>query len=132
VNTTKSESAAHLGDTLIVYPKPMVSVEECEKDIKKTLCVFFDNGIISERKPVRNEAHFNNIADQIINDLDKARVSIHVCMAWFTNQRIADKLIEKYKEGVDVNVISFDDHTNAKFGVNLDSIPHKKIRGTRG
>lgn len=132
VNTTKSESAAHLGDTLIVYPKPMVSVEECEKDIKKTLCVFFDKGIISERKPVRNEAHFNNIADQIINDLDKARVSIHVCMAWFTNQRIADKLIEKYKEGVDVKVISFDDHTNAKFGVNLDSIPHKKIRGTRG
>lgn len=132
VNTTKSESTAHPGDTLTVYPKPMISVKDCEKDIKDTLCVFFDKGIIAEIKPVRNEAFFNNIADQVINDLDKARVSIHVCMAWFTNQRIADKLVEKHKEGVDVKVISFDDHTNAKFGVNLGTIPHKMIRGTRG
>ena len=42
------------------------------------------------------------------------------------------KLIEKFKGGVDVKVISFDDHTNAKFGVNIESIPHKMISGTRG
>ena len=83
-------------------------------------------------RPVRTDAYFDHIADKIINDLDHARVSIHVCMAWFTNQRIADKLIEKFKGGVDVKVISFDDHTNAKFGVNIESIPHKMISGTRG
>lgn len=90
--------------------------------------------LFSSRKvrPVRTDAYFDHIADKIINDLDHARVSIHVCMAWFTNQRIADKLIEKFKGGVDVKVISFDDHTNAKFGVNIESIPHKMISGTRG
>lgn len=64
--------------------------------------------------------------------IDIARVSIHVCIAWFTNQRIADKLIEKHHEGLDVKVVSFDDHTNAKFGVNIEDIPHKRIKGTRG
>lgn len=79
-----------------------------------------------------SETYFNNIENLIINDLDKARVSIHVAMAWFTNQRIADKLVEKYKEGLDVKVVSFNDHTNCKFGVDIGSIPHKAIRGTRG
>lgn len=81
---------------------------------------------------VKTEAYFENIEKQVINDLDKARVSIHVAMAWFTNQRIADKLIEKHNQGLDVKVVTFDDHTNSKCGVNLAGIPHKSIRGTRG
>lgn len=81
---------------------------------------------------VKNEAYFDNIANEIIAKLDKALVSIHVCIAWFTNQRIADKLVEKFNEGVDVKVVSFKDHTNAKFGVNIGSIPHKEVRGSRG
>lgn len=89
-------------------------------------------GAVPKAKPVKTDAYFDNIANQVINDLDQARVSIHVAMAWFTNQRIADKLIEKFHEGLDVKVVSFKDHTNAKFGVNLDDIPHKEIRGTRG
>lgn len=79
-----------------------------------------------------DEAYFSNIADHIIDALDGARVSIHVANAWFTNQRIADKLIEKYKEGLDVKVVYYKDHTNLKYGVNLDGIPCKAIRGTRG
>ena len=79
-----------------------------------------------------SDAYFNNIANQIIKDLDEARVSIHVAIAWFTNQRIADKLVEKKKEGLDVKVVYFKDYTNCKFGVDLDNIPFKTIRGTRG
>lgn len=81
---------------------------------------------------LKNEAYFNDIANQIIRDLDGARVSIHVAIAWFTNQRIADKLVEKFKDGLDVKVVYFKDHTNSKFGVNIDNIPFKAIRGTRG
>lgn len=94
--------------------------------------IIFGSGTVNRQRDVRNEAYFNNIADQIINDLDEARVSIHVCIAWFTNQRIADKLIEKHHEGLDVKIVSFDDHINAKFGVNIEGIPHKRIKGTRG
>ena len=54
---------------------------------------FFLRSVLADRKPVRNDAYFNDIADKIIKELDKARVSIHVCIAWFTNQRIAEKLV---------------------------------------
>ena len=109
----------------------MVDVEDCEKEMIEALNGFFSRGVIADRKPVRNDAYFNLIADKIIKDLDKARVSIHVCIAWFTNQNIADKLVEKYKQGIDVKVIFYDDHTNSKFGVNIDGIPFKAVRGSR-
>lgn len=97
-------------------------------DDKKTIV----GGAIAEPKQVKTDAYFDNIANQVINDLDKARVSIHVAMAWFTNQKIADKLVEKFKEGVEVKVIGYKDHTNVKFGVDLGDIPHKLIKGSRG
>lgn len=132
VNITPSSSKDHPGNTLTVYPKSMVDVEDCEKEMIEALNGFFSLGVIADRKPVRNDAYFNLIADKIIKDLDKARVSIHVCIAWFTNQNIADKLVEKYKQGIDVKVIFYDDHTNSKFGVNIDVIPFKAVRGSRG
>lgn len=132
VNITPSSSKDHPGNTLTVYPKSMVDVEDCEKEMIEALNGFFSRGVIADRKPVRNDAYFNLIADKIIKDLDKARVSIYVCIAWFTNQNIADKLVEKYKQGIDVKVIFYDDHTNSKFGVNIDGIPFKAVRGSRG
>ena len=107
-------------------------IADCEKEMIEALNGFFSQGVLADRKPVRNDAYFNGIADKIIKDLDKARVSIHVCMAWFTNQSIADKLVEKYKQGIDVKVVFYDDHTNSKFGVNIDGIPFKAVRGSRG
>ena len=83
-------------------------------------------------RPIRNLAFFENIEAQIINDLDKARVSIYVAIAWFTNQKIADKLIQKYNEGLEVKVLAYLDGVNSRFGVNLGGIPYKEIRGTRG
>lgn len=132
VNISPSSSKDHPGNTLTVYPKSMVDAEDCEKEVVEALNGFFSRGVLADRKPVRNDAYFNGIADKIIKDLDKARVSIHVCIAWFTNQRIADKLVEKYKQGIDVKVIFYDDHTNSKFGVNIDGIPFKAVRGSRG
>ena len=93
------------------------------------LGILMQNIGVTEKRSV---AIFNNIADQIIKYLDEARVSIHVAIAWFTNQRIADKLVEKKKEGLDVKVVYFKDYTNCKFGVDLDNIPFKAICGTRG
>lgn len=132
VNITPSTSKDHLGNTLTVYPKSMVGADVCERELVEALNGFFSRGVLADKKPVRNDAYFNGIADKIIKELDKARVSIHVCIAWFTNQSIADKLVEKYKQGIDVKVIFYDDHTNSKFGVNIDGIPFKAVRGSRG
>lgn len=136
VNVTPSSSADHPGNTLTVYPKSMVSAQDCEKEVTEALNSLFATSSIqnasARSRQTRIEARFNNIEAQILEALSKARVSIHVAMAWFTNQRIADKLVEKFKEGLDVKVVSFKDHTNAKFGVDIDTIPHREIRGTRG
>ena len=88
--------------------------------------------VMESPNSVETEAHFQNIQNQIIAELNKARVSIIVVMAWFSNKILADKLIEKYKEGLDVKVAIYDDGINRKHGVELAGIDVKKIKALRG
>ncbi|MDV3953607.1 phosphatidylserine synthase [Elizabethkingia anophelis] len=89
--------------------------------------------IIIKSKPVVNEAHFQDIQNRILKALDDAKVSITVVMAWFTNETIFQKLIEKSKQGVDVKLAIFDDGINRKHGVDVSQLPHVKLkRGLRG
>ena len=53
VNITPSSSKDHPGNTLTVYPKLMVDVEDCEKEMIEALNGFFSRGVIADRKPVR-------------------------------------------------------------------------------
>ena len=54
-------------------------------------------------------------------------------MAWFTNETIFQKLIEKSKQGVDVKLAIFDDGINRKHGVDVSQLPHVMLkRGLRG
>lgn len=90
-------------------------------------------GMIDKRQPVFNEAHFQDIQNQILTTLETARVSIWVVMAWFTNQTLVDKLIEKLQKGIDVRIAIYDDGVNKKHGVDISSLPNKMIkRGQRG
>jgi len=90
-------------------------------------------GVIDKRKPVINEAHFQDIQNRILAALDKAQVSIRVVMAWFTNDILFAKLLEKHSQGVDVKVAIFDDGINKKHGVDISKLPHDMIkRGKRG
>ena len=52
-------------------------------------------------------------------------------MAWFTNEQIKDKLIEKKEAGVDVDLIIYDDEINNKHGVDLSSLPHTFVKGSK-
>lgn len=88
--------------------------------------------VMESPNSVETEAHFQNIQNQIIAELNKARVSIIVVMAWFSNKILADKLIEKYKEGLDVKVAIYDDGINRKHGVELAGIDVKRIKALRG
>lgn len=90
-------------------------------------------GIIHKAQPVFNEAHFQDIQKRILKALDDAEVSIIVVMAWFTNDTLFQKLVEKHKQGVDVKLAIFDDGINKKHGVDINQLPHVKIkRGQRG
>jgi phosphatidylserine/phosphatidylglycerophosphate/cardiolipin synthase-like enzyme len=90
-------------------------------------------GVIDRRKPVVNQAHFEDIQNKILTALDRAKVSIRVVMAWFTNEILFEKLLEKYGEGLDVEIAMYDDGVNRKHGVDINRLPHKMIkRGKRG
>ncbi len=91
-----------------------------------------EGGAVNNRKAVVNDAHFQNIQSQVLRELDSAKVTINVAMAWFTNEVIRDKLIEKLGQGVDVHIAIFDDGINKKHGVDLNSLPHTLVKGSRG
>lgn len=84
-------------------------------------------GVIDNTPPVTNEAHFENIQNQILAALDEARVSINVAMAWFTNKTLLNKLIEKNEAGIDVKVVIYDDEINRKHGVDLSKLEHTLV-----
>ena len=82
VNITTSASRAHPGNTLTIYPKPMVDVKSCEEEVKKSLQGFFSGATKGEMHP-RNEAFFEGIGQQILEALDKAEATIDVCVCGF-------------------------------------------------
>jgi HKD family nuclease len=90
-------------------------------------------GIINRNPPVINQAHFQNIQTQILNALNNAQVSITLVIAWFTNQILRDKLIEKQNQGLDVKIAFYDDGINNRHGVDLTAFNVLPIRrGQRG
>lgn len=131
VNVTKSQSKSHPGNTLTVYPKPMVSAETCEKEVQEVLTHFYSKEVVGNMQ-VHNEAKFKEIEAKILSYLDEALASIDVCVAWFTNDKLRDKLIEKQAQGIAVRVIIYKDGVNYAHGVDLSNLPHKELRGERG
>ena len=88
-------------------------------------------GVIDNNEPIANEAYFQNIEKQVLDALNQAKVSIHVAMAWFTNENIKAKLLEKKKAGIDVDIVIYGDSVNGKYGVDLSELPHTIVKGSR-
>lgn len=79
-------------------------------------------GVVDKRPPVVNQAHFTQIQKEILAELDKAQVSIKVIVAWFTNDKLFEKLLQTLEDGI-----------NRKHGVDITRLPHKLIkRAKRG
>lgn len=91
-----------------------------------------NGGFVDCTEQVVNEAHFQSIQSQILSELSNAKVSIIVVVAWFTNQVLAEKLKDKYAEGLNVKVAYYDDHTNRKHLADFGQIPTFPLRAQRG
>lgn len=74
---------------------------------------------------------FKNIETKILAALDEAIATIDVSVAWFTNDTLQKKLLEKKKEGCKVRIIIDANYTNQKHGVDLNPFEHKAIRAER-
>lgn len=57
-------------------------------------------------------AYFDNIRHQIITELGEAKEKISIAVYWFTNEELFYKLIEKRKEGIQVELIVHNDYIN--------------------
>lgn len=60
------------------------------------------------------KAYFNNIHLQIIHQIDNALYDIKICVAWFTDYEIYERLVEKQKQGLNIEVVI----ANHKFNKN--------------
>ncbi|MCM1141012.1 MAG: phospholipase D-like domain-containing protein [Muribaculum sp.] len=130
-NVTPSESIAHPGLTLTVYGKPMFNINEIKTEVINAVdCYYAPKKTILEK--IVTEATFSGIEARIIEEIGKASTSIKVCMAWFTNERIKNALLERKDNGVEVRILVFDDGVNRKKGVDLGNIEHKMIKAERG
>lgn len=58
------------------------------------------------------KAHFDNIRNQILEELDNATDRIIVAVYWFTNQTLFNKLMDKVCDGLKVELIIHNDYIN--------------------
>ena len=81
---------------------------------------------------IENEVAFKENEGKVIDALNKAKVSILVAMAWFTNEKIKDVLEKKRQEGLRIELVIYKDGVNSAHGVDLSEFDRIEIRGTRG
>lgn len=77
-------------------------------------------GLIPEEN-VAVQTAFENIQSRILEQLDQAKFSIWVSVAWFTDTILFEKLIEKSEQGVNVQLVINNDETNANTGLDFES-----------
>lgn len=58
------------------------------------------------------DVYFEGIRDIILEEINQAKESILVAVAWFTNHYFLDALCEKVKQGVNVEIIILNDYIN--------------------
>lgn len=77
-------------------------------------------GKIVSNEIISQEIHFEDIEEQIIKELEKAKYTIWISMAWFTNKKLFDELVKKKKQGVNVQVVLDDNDRNNRATFKLE------------
>jgi len=75
---------------------------------------------------MQTEAIFENIAGRIQQEIEKARQSVFIAVAWFTNKTLFDLLSAKVKQGCRVSLIISNDEIN-----NSSTIDFEKLNSNR-
>ncbi|MFV7441884.1 phospholipase D-like domain-containing protein [Acinetobacter pittii] len=65
------------------------------------------------------QAYFQEIRIQIIESIQSARLSVWVAMAWFTDKELANELLKKHWDGLNIQVIVNDDDISQKYGLDF-------------
>jgi hypothetical protein len=68
------------------------------------------------------EAVFENIAQRIAQEINKAKSSIYIAVAWFTNQTLFDELVKKAKEGQTILLMISNDEINSNSSIVFEEL----------
>lgn len=72
-------------------------------------------------------SHFEKIQEQIIQQIELARFIIWVAVAWFTDDKIFNKLLAKKNQGINVQLIIIDDNINNNSGLRYEELETYRI-----
>jgi len=67
------------------------------------------------------EAHFEKIQSQILQQIESAKFTIWVAVAWFTDRTLFDHLLVKKRQGLNIQLIIADDEINTQYGFDYES-----------
>ena len=87
----------------------IAEIEQC-----KQIALNLRHRTDDQGNPTLPSPYFENIRENILADLDKAKQVIWICMYLFTDYKIANKILEKHDEGVAVEIILQDDEINRR------------------
>lgn len=76
---------------------------------------------------MHTEAIFENIANRIIEEIQKANKSIYIAVAWFTNKIIFEQLLVKAKNGCHIQIILSNDEINKNSSIDFELL--EKLNG---
>lgn len=77
------------------------------------------------------EIHFEEIQSKIIEQINNAKFSIWIAVAWFTDKEILRLLYKKKKEGLNIRIVIIDDEINTKYGIKYeDFFETKRVKPT--
>src|SRR5690606_1368002 len=71
---------------------------------------------------MHTEAVFENIANRIETEIDKAQKSILIAVAWFTNKNLFEAIVRKSKKGCQISLMITDDEINNNSGIDYNRL----------
>jgi hypothetical protein len=71
---------------------------------------------------METQAYFSGIQTHITGELNKARSSIYVAVAWLTDAQLFSVLCSKASQGIDVQLIVTDDDTTRSYGLDYSRL----------
>ena len=77
---------------------------------------------------MQSEAVFDNIAERIFLEINKAQKSIFIAVAWFTNKNLFDELLEKARNDCTVSLIISNDKINLNSSINFEQLLNAKSK----
>tara|TARA_B100001093_G_scaffold386085_1_gene371968 strand:- start:243 stop:1055 length:813 start_codon:yes stop_codon:yes gene_type:complete len=98
----------------VIKKEELNDAEIAELEQCKQIALNLRHRTNDQGNPTLPSPYFENIRENILADLDKAKQVIWICMYLFTDYKIARKVLEKYREGLSVEIILQDDEINRR------------------